>query len=1231
MLRNWWQKFFPQRARRLQPLRRRPVAPRLEALEDRTVLNAAYGQLPLAFEPNVGQAAGGVNFVAHGSGYGLALTPTAAVLALGKGGDAVGLELVGGNPAAKASGQGLQEGVSNYLVGNDPSGWHTGVANYGGVKYEGVYAGIDLLYYGNQRQLEYDFVLAAGADPSAIRLRFTATNGVSLGPAGDLVLHVPGGDVVEYVPVVYQTAADGSRLPVSGAYVLAADGTASFAVGAYDHSRPLVIDPTLSYSTYLGGAGNDQADAVAVDGAGNAYLAGVTNSINFPTGNPFQSSAAGGGDAFVAKLNAAGTALVYSTYLGGSGYDEAIGLALDGAGNAYVAGVTHSTNFPIANSVQATNGGGDDAFVAKLNATGSVIVYSTYLGGAGDDRANAIAVDAAGNAYVAGLTGSANFPTAGPLQQSRHGTTDAFVAKLSPAGSALVYSTYLGGSGDETAYGIGVDGAGNAYVTGFTGSTNFPTAGPVQASNGGGYDAFVAKLNAAGSALVYSTYLGGTGDDEAHAVAVDAAGNAYVTGFTASANFPTVGPNQATNGGGEDAFVAKLNAAGSALVYSTYLGGSSDDEAYGVAVDGAGNAYVVGWTLSTNFPTFFASQSANGGGTDAFVAKLNAAGTLRSYSTYLGGAGEDFAHAVAVDAAGNAYVAGDTASANFPTASPFQSANAGGRDAFLSKFSTPSGPTAVFVVGPGTPTDGTHFTSLASAILNVASGGTVTVLPGAVADLYPVAVGLAVTIQGDPNVPADILPRYDLILDASGVTLINLNLGNVIVAPGLGAEGVHRCSLVSFTATASVFNFLDQCVVTGSVALTGTAGGFDLVSNCTFSGPAAVLLSLTSDPSATVQNNTFTGTGLGQVGISLTDSDKAVVANNTVALAGGGLSTAALAIANPGGALTRVTVSNNALQTLNGRGLAVRAGNDAQLLITAQGNDFHNNAIGVDYAGAHGTTLGSDFGGGGLFGLGGNNFRSFTATGSATQAAIYLHGVGAGATLKAQKNLFAASVSPGTVVFASSGSIDVGAALSPDRAFVQALFNAILGRTGTMSELDGWVGYLHSAGQSQATVAHAILYSTEGLDRVVIGLYLRFLGRASSMSERAGWVSSLQGGATLESLQAGFIASAEFRAHNDSDYTQGLYRAILGRTGSSSELAGWNGVLQQPNGFQMAANLFAQSAENRQNAAMADYRLYLHRTPFIAERNAFLAANPTSDLLGLAWALLSTADFYNNG
>jgi len=655
------------------------------------------------------------------------------------------MRLVGANASAAVTGADELPGKSNYFVGNDPKKWRTNVANYAKVKYAGVYPGVDLLYYGNQsRQLEYDFVVAPGADPNRIKLRLAGADGMRVDAAsGDLMIKVGDDEVRFHKPAVYQPAVatvsdrrlqwstnlshvgvasgrlrrseSAATAELDATFVLASNNEVAFRVAEYDPKRALVIDPVLSYSTYLGGSYNDYGYGIAVDSAGSAYVTGYTLSADFPTANPLQAICDGCnptygiGDAFITKLNSAGSALVYSTYLGGSGDDSGNGIAVDSSGNAYVTGYTDSTDFPTVNPLQATNKGAAEspyiptAFVAKLNSTGSALVYSTYLGGSDYDYGYGIAVDSVGDAYVSGRTASADFPTVNPLQGTKHGGYDVFVAKLNAAGSALVYSTYLGGSEDDFGYGIAVDSAGNAYVAGGTMSTDFPTVNPLQGSNlcsglvvecG---EAFVAKLNAAGSALVYSTYLGGNDGASGGGIAVDSSGNAYVTGGTESTDFPTVNPLQGTRYGGSDAFVAKLNTTGSALVYSTYMGGSGEDGGGGIAVDSSGNAYVAGTTDSTDFPTVNPIQATCGGSAltcyNAFVAKLNAAGSALVYSTYLGGSPYDNTasgsngYGIAVDSSSNAYVTGDTVSTDFPTVNPLQGTNRGGYDAFVAKIS----------------------------------------------------------------------------------------------------------------------------------------------------------------------------------------------------------------------------------------------------------------------------------------------------------------------------------------------------------------------------------------------------------------------------------------------------------------------------------------------------------------------------------------------------------------
>jgi beta-propeller repeat-containing protein len=684
------------------------ATPSAHATPSASTVSKTYGKLPMTFEKNAGQSRSGVDFIARGSGYSVFLTPGEAVLAVKKQGPparthdpiagpaedgAIRMSLVGSS-SARAAGESELSGKVNYFIGSDPAKWKTGIPTFARVRYSGVYPGIDVVYYGNQRQLEHDFIVSPGADSGAITLAFTGAS-ADIGKDGDLVLAVTGGQLSMHRPHIYQEI-DGVKRAVSGGYVKRPDGRIGFAVGPYDMARPLVIDPVLVYGTYLGGSNDDAGTGIAVDLSGNAYVVGHTASSDFPTEGPRQPANGGGYDAFVAKINASGSALVYSTYLGGSAEDRGLGIAVDALGQAYVTGHTASSNFPTTpGAYQTTYGGGvADAFVAKLSASGSTLVYSTYLGGSGYDVGAGIAVDPSGNAYVTGYNYLADFPTTtGAFQTASAGAYDAFLTKLNPSGSGLVYSTYVGGNGDDFAVGIAVDGAGNAYVTGSTNWSNFPTTPNArQGTFGGDYDAFVTKLNPTGSALVYSTYLGGPGREFGQGIAIDTLGNAYVVGQTTSGDFPTtLGAYQTAFGGSVDAFVAKINSNGSGLVYSTYLGGSGWDNGTAIAVDLSGNAYVTGVNYLGGFPTKDPLQATYVDGFEAFVAELNSTGSGLVYSTYLGGNGNDLGLGIAVDPLGNAYVVGTTQSTDFPTSpNAYQDANAGIYDAFVAKIGAPT-------------------------------------------------------------------------------------------------------------------------------------------------------------------------------------------------------------------------------------------------------------------------------------------------------------------------------------------------------------------------------------------------------------------------------------------------------------------------------------------------------------------------------------------------------------
>lgn len=564
----------------------------------------SYGDLPLSFEVNRGQTDARVEFFARAGGYTLYLTANEAVMSLRAPGrrsskndrrpsatttersSSIRMRLVGANTRARIVGLDELPGKSNYFIGSDPKKWRLNVPNYSRVKYQNAYPGLDVLFYGNGRQLEYDFIVAPGASFKPIKLSFDGARRVRLEESGDLVIETTAGEIRQRKPAIYQQ--DGAkRLPISGGYVIAGDREIAFEVGEYDRTLALVIDPVLIYSTSIGGSNNDNANAIAVDAAGNAYIAGMTTSADFPTLNPFQSKLGMGMNGFIPS----------------------------------------------------------DAFITKLNASGTAVLYSTYLGGGGADGANSIAVDAAGNAYATGYTGSTDYPTSpGAFQTNASSFGDAFITKLNAAGNALAYSTRLGGPPSSFGFrfvannglGIAVNSNGNAYVTGYTFSPSFPVKKAAQAELDRGFhnmccfpeclysfvpgptpieDAFVTKLNPSGTGLVYSTYVGGTAQEEGFAIAIDASESAYITGRTCSRDFT----DGAYGGGKSDAFAVKVSPSGKQFVYSRLIGGGGDDLGNSIAVDSAGSAYVAGQSDSSNLVTSPAAYQPVLGGSVSYV------------------------------------------------------------------------------------------------------------------------------------------------------------------------------------------------------------------------------------------------------------------------------------------------------------------------------------------------------------------------------------------------------------------------------------------------------------------------------------------------------------------------------------------------------------------------------------------------------------------------------------
>jgi hypothetical protein len=691
---------------------------------DRNTIARNLDVLPLSFETNQGQSSSDAKFLAHGRGFSALFKPNKADLVLThRNGthDSICVTLPDASRRASISGESRLPGTVNYFSGADPRNWHTGLATFKRLRYRGVYPGIDLIYYGSQGRLEFDFELAPGADLNAVHMRFDGSRTVKIDRVGDLVVGGKSGEIKFEKPVIYQPTASGGKDLVAGSFEALGKKTIGFAVAAYDPTRPLIIDPILNYSTYIGD-GIAEATSIAVDQSGEAYITGWAD-LYFPTtpGSyqpvPVQSSAGAfyplGGRPFVAKFNSAGTALLYATYLTGSGEDFVHGIALDANGDAFVVGTTSSTNFPITpGALQTTNNASQaTGFVTELNSTGSALLYSTYLGGSTSSAVNGVTIDGTGNAYVTGSTQDANFPTTPGAYQTAQPPkpngglpppepfTSAFIAKFNPAGT-LAYSTYLGGNQTDAGSAIAVDAAGEAYVGGDTTSGNFPiTAGADQPTRGiiNAQSGFITKFNASGSALVYSTYLCGDDIDNLVAIAVDSNGDAYVTGSTNSTNFPvTPGAFQSAIGISSfgypqiNAFFTELNSTGTALVYSTFLGGGvslgpdadEGDEATGIAVDGQGMAYVTGRACTGDYPvTAGALEPRNldgeiDGECTAFLTKVNPAPNKPLvYSTFLGGtgdgdAGDDFygegGGGLALDSSGNVYAAGFTRSVDFP-------------------------------------------------------------------------------------------------------------------------------------------------------------------------------------------------------------------------------------------------------------------------------------------------------------------------------------------------------------------------------------------------------------------------------------------------------------------------------------------------------------------------------------------------------------------------------------
>lgn len=669
-------------------------------------------RLPLLFEENRGQAEPSAGFVTRVGGKRM-LIGSAGVWLPAEDAPVQGLptmELAHRNTEASGEVVDWLPGRSNYLLGAHSEEWITGVRQASKVRYRSIYSGIDVVYYGNNRRLEYDFVVAPGADPGQIQLRFPRSSRPRVSENGDLVVGEADSSFRLKRPLVYQLM-EGKRWEIAGDFRVDEAGAVGFELGDWDPALELVIDPILEFSSYFGGTSDDAVNDVVTDAEGNIYVTGATASQGLATAGASQGTKQLGGllgtDAFVAKFDPTGMNLLYLTYIGGSNEDTGFGIALDGEGNSLVVGTTASSDFPTVDAMQTQNANagallGLDSFVLKLDAAGSALEYSTYLGGKGLELEGAIDVDAKGNAYVVASTTSTDLPVVNALQPQSGGTAsfspDAMVAKFDPTGNP-VFVTYLGASMEDWGFGIAADGAGNAWVTGMTRSPDFPIAGfAVQNSKRGTFDAFLAKIHSGGRHLLYSSYLGGTHDDAGRDVAVDRSANVYVAGSTGSDDFPVSEDSRAQfkerGVRGQDAFVAKLTTSGREIEYSTFLGGGGTELVHSISVGADGRVVVGGDTDSSDLELVRAFQSSNRGLYDAFVMKLDPVGGAE-YTTYVGGTGHDGASGVALSADGHAVVGGMAISPDFPTTEGARQSNPrGSSESFLSKL-IPSGPTPI--------------------------------------------------------------------------------------------------------------------------------------------------------------------------------------------------------------------------------------------------------------------------------------------------------------------------------------------------------------------------------------------------------------------------------------------------------------------------------------------------------------------------------------------------------
>jgi len=909
-----------------------------------------YGHLPLAFEANKGQTDSSVKFLSRGTGYSVFLTSGGMVLTLrptqsvtlptasgttSKGQPAshtasnrsadtvITFNLVGAASNSRAVGEDPMSTKVNYFIGNDPKKWQTNVQTFAKVRYQNVYPGVDLVYYGNNRQVEYDFVVAPGADASKIQFSVKGADSLNVDGEGNLVLTKGTNQLHFQAPGIYQVV-NGARVKVAGNYSLKDSTHVGFTVAPHDNSNTLVIDPVLVYSTFLGGSGDDQGNAIAVDASGNAYVAGITNSSDFPSPNvivggttklspsPSAVSPPNPNLLFIVKLDTSGSTLLFADYFGGtSGNDWPSSIAVDSTGSAYVTGQAFSSDFPVLNAYQPALAGNSNAFLTKFAADGSSLVYSTYLGGNDNDYAQAVAVDSTGEAIIAGTTSSQNFPLANPYQSSispdQNGVsgTYGFFSKFSADGSSLLYSSYLAGNLDNSwspytlINSLALDSSGNLFLVGGTDTTNYPTTSGAYmttypAGTSGNLVSFISKFDTSG-AIAYSSYFGGTDYAAASAVALDTNGAAYVTGYDYGVNFPITttsicDPSSQSCGG---TFVAKFDAAGATLVYSTYLGPNSNSSGVGIQVDANGDAYIIGSSNSSQYTPVNPIEDYMGG-SDLLIAEIDPTGSSQLFATFVGAAEDEYAYGMAIDSTGAIYVTGSTDSIYFPvTQSAFQGLWGGQSDAFILKIG-PGDASAVaigpallqfstFTVGVTSPPQSTILRNMGTAPLTISNK----TVAGDFAETDDCGTSVAAgsfctfTVAFTPTAPGLRLGNILLADDASGSPhFINLvGEGSSSIATLSPQSLAFSSVLVGQTSAAQTITLWNTGNATLNISSIETSANFAETGNC----PPALAFGFSCQIQVT-----FTPTVGGTLAGSLTVTDDAPSSPQTIALSGSG-------------------------------------------------------------------------------------------------------------------------------------------------------------------------------------------------------------------------------------------------------------------------------------------------------------------------------------------------------